>query len=73
VGIFAPPDTPHAVINTIASATQTAVAAEDYRKRLDSVGFQSFPDASPEKMAQIDKQLYETWAPIIKAIGLRLN
>jgi tripartite-type tricarboxylate transporter receptor subunit TctC len=73
VGIFAPPNTPHTVISTIASATQVAVAAADYRKRLDSVGFQYYPDASPEKMAQIDKQLYETWAPIIKAIGLKLN
>ena len=73
VGIFAPPNTPRAIINTIASATQEAVAAEDYRKRLDTVGFEPFQDASPEAMDQINKQLYETWAPIIKAIGLKLN
>ena len=73
VGIFAPPNTPRPVINTLASATQMAVAAEDYRKRLDTVGFQPFPDASPEAMDQINKQLYDTWAPIIKAIGLKLN
>jgi tripartite-type tricarboxylate transporter receptor subunit TctC len=73
VGIFAPPKTPRAVINTIASATQMAVAAQDYRDRLAAAGFAAFPDASPEKMGQVDKQLYETWAPVIKSIGLKLD
>lgn len=73
VGIFAPPKTPRAVINEIAAATQAAVADQDYRDRLAKTGFETFPDASPDKMGLINKQLYETWAPIIKAVGLTLN
>lgn len=73
VGIFAPPNTPGAVISTLAGATQAAVADQDYRNRVATTGFEPFPDASPERMDQINKELFETWAPIIKAIGLKLN
>lgn len=73
IGIFAPPNTPRALVNEIASATQAAVAAQDYRDRLAAIGFETFPDASPEKMNQIDKQLYETWAPVVRSIGLTFD
>jgi tripartite-type tricarboxylate transporter receptor subunit TctC len=73
VGLFAPRNTPHAVINQIARATQVAVATQAYRDRFAAAGFEAFPDASPEKMDQVNKQLYETWAPVIKSIGLKLD
>ena len=73
VGLFAPPKTPRALINEIARATQVAVATQDYRDRFAAAGFQAFLDASPEKMDQVNKQLNETWAPVIKSIGLKLD
>lgn len=73
VGLFAPPKTPRSSINAIANATQAAVASQEYRDRLAKAGFDTFPDASAAKMDQINKQLFETWAPIIKAIGLKLD
>jgi tripartite-type tricarboxylate transporter receptor subunit TctC len=73
IGLFAPPNTPRSLINELANATQAAVASQDYRDRLAQAGFETFPDASPAKMDQINKQLFETWAPVIKAIGLKLD
>jgi tripartite-type tricarboxylate transporter receptor subunit TctC len=73
IGVFAPPNTPRTLVNEIASATQAAVAAQDYRDRLAAVGFETFPDPSPKKMDQIDKQLYETWAPVVRSIGLKFD
>jgi tripartite-type tricarboxylate transporter receptor subunit TctC len=73
VGLFAPPNTPRALVDEIARATKVAVASQDYRDRFAAAGFEAFPDASPEKMDQVNKQLYETWAPVIKSIGLKLD
>jgi hypothetical protein len=61
------------LINQIAHAAQVAGATQDYRDRFAAAGFEAFPDASPERMDQVNKQLYETWAPLIKSIGLRLD
>jgi tripartite-type tricarboxylate transporter receptor subunit TctC len=73
VALFAPPNTPRALTTQIARATQAAVAAQDYRDRLAAAGLETFPDASPAKMDQVNKQLYESWAPVIRAVGLKLD
>jgi tripartite-type tricarboxylate transporter receptor subunit TctC len=73
VGLFAPPATPRAFIDVIARATQAVAGDKDYQNRLATSGFEIFPDASPDKMRQINQQLFDTWSPIIKSIGLKLD
>jgi tripartite-type tricarboxylate transporter receptor subunit TctC len=73
VGLFAPPDTPRAFIDEIARATRTAVDDQDYRDSLAVSGFETFLDASPDKMREVNEKLYATWSPIIKAVGLKLD
>jgi tripartite-type tricarboxylate transporter receptor subunit TctC len=73
VGLFAPSGTPRASLDEIAIATQIATGDRDYRDGLAVSGFETFPDASPDKMRQIDEQLYATWSPIIRSIGLKLD
>jgi tripartite-type tricarboxylate transporter receptor subunit TctC len=73
VGLFAPPQTPRAFTGEMARATQQAVGDPAYRQNLANAGFETFEDASPEKMQEISDQLFKTWAPIIKAIGLKLD
>ena len=73
VGLFAPPKTPRAFTAEMARATQQAVGDPTYRESLANAGFETFEDPSPEKMQQISDQLFNTWSPIIKAIGLRLD
>ena len=73
IGLFAPPKTPRAITAEMARATREAVKDAAYRESLANAGFETFEDANPEKMQQIIDQLFKTWSPIIKAIGLKLD
>lgn len=73
VGLFAPPKTPRSITVEIARATQEAVKDAAYRESLANAGFETFEDTSPERMQQISDQLFKTWAPIIRTIGLKLD
>jgi tripartite-type tricarboxylate transporter receptor subunit TctC len=73
IGLFAPKGTPTAIVEKIAQATHTAMADNDLQHRFVSAGFEPELDSSPEKARDILDQELAKWAPIIKAIGLKLD
>jgi tripartite-type tricarboxylate transporter receptor subunit TctC len=73
LGLFAPPKTPPDEVETLAQASRDAIADQAYRDSLTAAGFDAFPDSSPGRMKQVNQQLFATWSPIIKAIGLKLD
>ena len=73
IGLFAPKGTPTAIVEKIAQATHTAMADNDLQHRFVSAGFEPELDSTPEKARDILDQELAKWAPIIKAIGLKLD
>src|SRR3954468_20068724 len=73
IGLFAPKGTPTAIVEKIAQATHAAMADKDLQHRFVSAGFEPELDSSPEKARDILDQELAKWAPIIKAIGLKLD
>lgn len=72
-GLFAPAKTPKPIIEQIAAATGKAMAAEDVRKNLIEQGMEPYRDSTPEKTRRFVEEDLARWAPVIRAIGLKLN
>jgi len=72
-GLFAPKDTPPAVIAKLNSAMVTALADPTVRKRFAGLGLDvaSRDQQTPEGLAAFHKAEIDKWWPIIKAAGIR--
>ena len=73
IGLFAPAGTPKAIIDQIASATRTALAEKAYQQFLIEAGFEPDIDSTPEKFRRVIEDDIAKWAPLVKAIGVRLD
>ena len=73
IGLFAPAGTPKAIIEQIAQATRTALAERSYQQMLIESGFEPDTDSTPERFRHLVKDDLARWAPIVKAIGLKLD
>jgi tripartite-type tricarboxylate transporter receptor subunit TctC len=73
IGLFAPKGTPRAIIQQIAQATRTAMADKELQRMFTTSGFEPDLDSSPEKARLLLQQETEKWAPVINAIGLKLD
>jgi tripartite-type tricarboxylate transporter receptor subunit TctC len=73
IGLFAPAGTPKAIIEQIAQATRTALAERAYQQMLIESGFEPDMDSTPEKFRRLIEDDLARWAPIVKAIGLKLD
>jgi tripartite-type tricarboxylate transporter receptor subunit TctC len=72
LGIFAPTGTPKPAIERIAEATRTALADPEYQKALISSGFEP-SNAGPEQARRMMAEESARWAPVVKAIDLKVN
>jgi tripartite-type tricarboxylate transporter receptor subunit TctC len=73
LGIFAPAGTPKGIIDRVAAATRTAMASEDYQKSLISSGFEPMLESGPDQAKRYLVEEQARWAPVVKAIDLKVQ
>jgi tripartite-type tricarboxylate transporter receptor subunit TctC len=73
IGLFAPKGTPKAIVEQIAQATRAAMADRELQRMFATSGFEPDLDSSPEKARLLVERETTKWAPVIKAIGLKLD
>jgi tripartite-type tricarboxylate transporter receptor subunit TctC len=73
IGLFAPAGTSKAIIDQIAQANHTALAARSYQQMLVESGFEPDIDSTPEKFRRrIDDEIAK-WTPVVRAIGIKID
>jgi tripartite-type tricarboxylate transporter receptor subunit TctC len=73
IGLLAPAGTPTAIVEQIAQATRTAIAEPAYQQMLLNAGIEPTPDSSPEKFRRSLADDVALWAPVVKALGLKID
>jgi len=73
IGLLAPAGIPTEIIERIARATRTAVAEPAYRQMLIDAGIEPMPDSDPEKFRQSLAADVALWAPVVKALALKID
>jgi tripartite-type tricarboxylate transporter receptor subunit TctC len=73
IGLFAPAGTATSIIEQISRATRTALADPAYRQRLIESGFEPDSDSNPQKFRRFLEEDIAHWAPLVKAMGLKLD
>ena len=72
-GLFAPNGTPKSIIEQIAHATRNAMADNDLQRLFIASGFEPDLNSNPEKTRRLVQEEIVKWAPVIKAIGLKVD
>ena len=70
IGLFAPAGTPKALMQI---APRTARAERAYQQMLIESGFEPDTDSTPEKFRRLINDDIARWAPLVRAIGLKLD
>jgi tripartite-type tricarboxylate transporter receptor subunit TctC len=72
-GLFAPKDTPRAIIERVNAAAVGTLADPDIRQKLAAQGFEIPPSAqqTPAALAAYQKAEIAKWWPIIKAASIK--
>jgi tripartite-type tricarboxylate transporter receptor subunit TctC len=73
IGLLAPAGTANSIIEQISRATQKALAEPAYRQMLIESGFEPDSNSTPEKFRRLLEEEIVRWAPIVKAMGLKLD
>jgi tripartite-type tricarboxylate transporter receptor subunit TctC len=73
IGLLAPAGTPVGIIEQVAQATRTAIAEPAYQQMLIDAGIEATLDSNPQKFRQSLAADVALWAPIVKALGLKLD
>ena len=73
LGIYAPAGTPKPIIAQIADASRKALADPEYQKALSNSGFEVIRDPGPEQARRLMAEEHTRWAPVVKAIDLKVN
>jgi tripartite-type tricarboxylate transporter receptor subunit TctC len=73
LGLLAPAGTPSQIIEQIADATRTIVAEPAFRQLLIDTGIEPSPDSNPKKFRQSLAADVALWAPVVKALGLKID
>jgi tripartite-type tricarboxylate transporter receptor subunit TctC len=73
IGLFAPRGTPGAVVERVAQATRDTMAEAEVRALFIASGFEPDSDSGPQQARDLIDREIAKWAPIIKAIGLKLD
>lgn len=71
-GVIGPKGMPKDVVETLNKTIRAALAKPEVRERLEALG--AVPaDTTPEQFAQFIKTEVDTWAPVVKASGARVD
>jgi tripartite-type tricarboxylate transporter receptor subunit TctC len=73
IGLFAPAGTPRAIIEQISQASRTALTEHPYQQMLIESGFEPDLNSTPENFRRLMEEDITRWAPIVKAIGVKLD
>src|SRR4051794_15517083 len=73
IGLLAPAGSPVGIIEQVAQATRAAIAEPAYQQLLIDAGIEPTLDSNPEKFRRSLAADIALWAPIIKALGLKLD
>jgi tripartite-type tricarboxylate transporter receptor subunit TctC len=73
IGLLAPVGTPNAIIEQIAQATHTAIADRAFQQMLIDAGIEPILDSSPDKFRRSLAADIALWAPVVKALALKLD
>ena len=73
IGLLAPAGTPVGIIEQVAQATRTAIAEPAYQQMLIDAGIEATLDSNPEKFRQSLAADVALWAPIVKALELKID
>ena len=73
IGLLVPAGTPIGIIEQIAQATRTIVAEAAFRRMMIDAGIEPTPDSSPAKFRQSLAADVALWAPVVKALALKLD
>jgi tripartite-type tricarboxylate transporter receptor subunit TctC len=71
MGVFAPAQTPRAIIDRISDASKQVMAQKDFQERLIQNGFEPVFDSGPEEAAAYLKVEIARWRPILEASGMK--
>jgi tripartite-type tricarboxylate transporter receptor subunit TctC len=73
IGVFAPKGTPDRIVEQIAQATRAAMADKALQRTFINSGFEPEIESTPAKAKLLLEQEIAKWAPVIRAIGLKLD
>jgi tripartite-type tricarboxylate transporter receptor subunit TctC len=73
IGLLAPAGTPIEIIERIVDATRTTVAEPAYKQLLIDAGIEPTIDSNPEKFRLSLAADVALWAPVVKALGLKID
>jgi tripartite-type tricarboxylate transporter receptor subunit TctC len=73
IGLAAPTGTPVGIIEQIAQATRTVVAEPAFKQMLIDAGIEPTLDSNPEKFRQSLAADVALWAPVVNALGLKID
>jgi tripartite-type tricarboxylate transporter receptor subunit TctC len=73
IGLLAPAGTPIGIIEQIAQASRTVVAEPAFKQMLIDAGIEPALDSNPEKFRQSLAADVALWAPVVKALGLKID
>jgi tripartite-type tricarboxylate transporter receptor subunit TctC len=73
IGLFAPAGTSKAIIAQVGQASRTALAEPAYQQLLVASGFEPDLDSNPEKFRRVINDDIARWAPLVKAIGVKID
>jgi tripartite-type tricarboxylate transporter receptor subunit TctC len=73
IGLLAPAGTPIEIVEQIAQATRTAIAEPAFRQMLIDAGIEPASDSGPDKFRQSLAADVALWAPVVNALGLKID
>jgi tripartite-type tricarboxylate transporter receptor subunit TctC len=73
VGLLAPAGTPKPIVEQIAQATRAVVAEPAFHQMLSEAAMEPIPDQSPETFRQVLAGDIAHWAPVTKALSLKID
>jgi len=73
IGLLAPAGTPIEIIEQIAQSTRTIIAEPGYKQMLIDAGIEPMLDSNPEKFRQSLAADVALWAPVVKALALKID
>jgi tripartite-type tricarboxylate transporter receptor subunit TctC len=72
-GLFAPKATPEPIVRKIAQATRVAMTDPALVETYRSAGMEADVDSSPEQLHRLVEEELVRFAPVIKAVGFKID
>jgi tripartite-type tricarboxylate transporter receptor subunit TctC len=73
IGLFAPAGTSRAIIEQVYQASRSVLAEQSFQRMLIESGFEPDFESNPDKFRRLIEADIARWAPLVTAIGLRLD